>query len=74
MRIRIELINPISDSSQTLHNTAYTTHFVRPNFGYVESSYMLETLGEMSLIHEIYIHIYPIGSIKNGKITSTYNH
>ena len=25
-------------------NTAYTAHFVRPNFGYAETSYMLETL------------------------------
>ena len=27
-------------------NTAYTAHFVRPNFGYAETSYMLESLGE----------------------------
>jgi len=29
-------------------NTAYTAHFVRPNFGYAESSYMLGTLYEMA--------------------------
>ena len=28
-------------------NTAYTAHFVRPNFGYAETSYMLEMLGEI---------------------------
>jgi len=28
----------------TSPNTAYTAHFVRPNFGYAETSYMLETL------------------------------
>ncbi len=26
------------------HNTAYTVHFVRSNFGFAETSYMLETL------------------------------
>ena len=26
------------------NNTAYTAHFVRPNFGYAETSYMLGTL------------------------------
>jgi hypothetical protein len=43
-------------------------------FGTLPSAtpYMLGTLGEMSLI---YIkHIYPIGGIKDGKITSTYNY
>jgi hypothetical protein len=30
----------------TSDNTAYTAHFVRPNFGYAETSYMLGTLGE----------------------------
>ena len=28
----------------TSPNTAYTAHFVRSNFGYAETSYMLETL------------------------------
>ena len=28
-------------------NTAYTAHFVRPNFGFAETSYMLETLYEI---------------------------
>jgi len=28
-------------------NTAYTAHFVRPNFGFVETSYMLGTLDEL---------------------------
>jgi len=26
-------------------NTAYTAHFVHPNIGYAETSYMLETSG-----------------------------
>ena len=26
------------------YNTAYTAHFVRPNFGFAETSYMLGTL------------------------------
>jgi hypothetical protein len=30
----------------TSYNTAYTAYFVRPNFGYAETSYMLETLTE----------------------------
>jgi len=33
--------------SQTSPNTAYTAHFVRTNFGYAETSYILETLSEM---------------------------
>jgi len=28
----------------TADNTAYTAHFVRPNIGYAETSYMLEML------------------------------
>lgn len=28
-------------------NTAYTTHFVRPNFGKAETSFMLESLVEI---------------------------
>jgi hypothetical protein len=28
-------------------NTAYTAHFVRPNFDYAETPYMRETLNEM---------------------------
>ena len=31
----------------TADNTAYTAHFVRPNFGYAETSYMLKTLSAM---------------------------
>jgi hypothetical protein len=31
----------------TSSNTAYTTHFVRSNFGYAETSYMMETLYEI---------------------------
>ena len=31
----------------TSDNTAYTAHFVRPNFGFAETSYMLETLYEI---------------------------
>jgi len=31
-------------------NTAYTAHFVRPNFGYAETSYMLGTLYEMHIM------------------------
>ena len=30
-------------------NTAYTAHFVHPNFGFAETSYMLETLYEMAV-------------------------
>ena len=30
------------------YNTAYTAHFVRPNFGFAETSYMLETLCEIA--------------------------
>jgi len=30
----------------TSPNTAYTAHYVRPNFGFAETSYMLRTLGE----------------------------
>jgi hypothetical protein len=30
----------------TAYNTAYTAHFVRPNFGFAETSYMLGTLDE----------------------------
>jgi len=30
----------------TSPNTAYTAHFVRPNFGFAETSYMLETLSD----------------------------
>ena len=37
----MKIIKPPSD------NTAYTAHFVRPNFGFAETSYMLETLSEM---------------------------
>jgi len=29
------------------YNTAYTAHFVRTNFGYAETSYMLGTLYEI---------------------------
>jgi len=29
-------------------NTAYTAHFVRPNFGFAETSYMLRTLYEIA--------------------------
>jgi len=32
-------------------NTAYTAHFVRPNFGFAETSYMLETLG--NILHKL---------------------
>ena len=32
------------------YNTAYTAHFVRPNFGYAETSYMLKTLYERTEI------------------------
>ena len=32
----------------TAYNTAYTAHFVHPNFGYAETSYMLETLSEIA--------------------------
>jgi hypothetical protein len=31
-------------SGPTAYNTAYMAHFVRPNFGFAETSYMLETL------------------------------
>lgn len=34
----------------TLPNTAYTAHFVRLNYGFAETSYMLGTLGEISLL------------------------
>ena len=37
------------DYTQTSDNTAYTAHFVRPNFGYAETSYMLGTLYAMGL-------------------------
>jgi len=37
----------------TADNTAYTAHFVRPKFGFAETSYMLETLYE-TLIYEIW--------------------
>ena len=30
------------------YNTAYMAHFVRPNFGEAETSYMLETLSEIA--------------------------
>jgi len=33
----------------TSPNTAYTAHFVRQNFGYAETSYMLDTLGDILL-------------------------
>jgi len=35
--------------SGTIHadNIVYTAHFVRPNFSFAETSYMLEMLGEM---------------------------
>ena len=29
-------------------NTAYTAHFIRPNFGFAETSYMPGTLGEIA--------------------------
>jgi len=29
-------------------NTAYTAHFLRQNFGYAETSYILEPLGDMA--------------------------
>jgi hypothetical protein len=32
----------------TSANTAYMTHFVRSNFGFTETSYMLETLGAIT--------------------------
>jgi hypothetical protein len=35
--------------SASPNNTAYTAHFVRPNFGYAETSYTLGTLSEMRL-------------------------
>jgi len=35
------MINGTSD------NTAYTAHFVRPNFGFTKTSYMLGTLSEI---------------------------
>jgi len=40
----MKIIKPSSD------NTAYTAHFVRPNFGYAETSYMLGTLGDIAKI------------------------
>ncbi|MGB3346652.1 MAG: hypothetical protein WBA71_05335 [Candidatus Humimicrobiia bacterium] len=35
--------------SGTIHadNTVYTAHFVRPNFSFAETSYILEMLSEM---------------------------
>jgi hypothetical protein len=38
-------------------NTAYTAHFARQNFGYAETSYTLETLGEMAIINKPLITI-----------------
>jgi hypothetical protein len=35
------------------YNTAYTAHFVRPNFGFAETSYMLGTLSAMPQEDEI---------------------
>ena len=32
----------------TSPNTAYAAHFVRPNFGYAETSYMLIPLSEIA--------------------------
>lgn len=34
-------------------NIAYTANFVRPNFGYAETSYMLKLLGEIGRICSI---------------------
>ena len=34
------------------YNRAYTAHFVRPNFGFAETSYMLGTLAEMAYNNE----------------------
>lgn len=34
----------------TSPNTAYTAHYVRPNFGFAETSYMLETLDEIAVV------------------------
>jgi len=34
----------LASLSARSYNTAYTAHFVRPNFGYAETSYMLKTL------------------------------
>jgi len=35
----------------TLYNTGYTAHLVRPNFGYAEISFMLKMLDEIAMIH-----------------------
>jgi len=33
------------NETATSYNTAYTAHFVRPNFGYAKTSYMLKGRG-----------------------------
>ena len=45
----------------TSPNTAYTAHFVRLNFGFAETSYMLEPLYDMT------INIYLRNRNNNGK-------
>jgi len=38
----------INTNRATSDNTAYTARFVRPNFGFAETSYMLETLDDIA--------------------------
>jgi len=49
--MRIQLISNYKiKMGHTSANTVYTAHFVRPNFGFAETSYILGPLGAMQIL------------------------